>query len=148
MIEEKKTFLCLTLKPLALIILIISFIGTIVNFVLYGTNSQYTDSVRYAFIIECIIDIPLIIIGAIGIYGRKPTCVKAYGFYLLIRIFFNLVITLDFVLPTAKNVAAGGVIFGLAIRTALELYFLYVFLTYSHELKKEKREEKEISGLY
>lgn len=151
MVKGKKTCCYFfNLKQGATILLILIFIGATANFFLYGVNIHYPGLVRLIYSIEFIIDITFIIIGMIGIYGRKPSWISAYGLFLLVKLFLSFIIFLDYILPMVKKdekEAAGELIFGLALGAALQIYFVYIFFNYSHELENELRDEKEISAI-
>jgi len=148
MMNEKKTCCCcFTLKEGTAILLVLSLIGTIGNFLMYGINNNYPESVRLTYIIQSVVDFPFIIIGMIGVFGRKAACVSTYGFYLLVRLFVSIIIALGVLLPVAKSDAAGAVVLGLIIGASISIYIIYIFFSYSNELKKEKQEEKEIAAM-
>jgi len=143
---------CFGLREGVITLLLISLVGTLNNFFTYRNSKDYSDSVKYAYTLQCMVELPFIILGLVGVFRRKAILVSTYAYYQIIRLLFGMglsVVVLLSSLPFSDDEIVFifiAIVFAVA-GYALTAYFIYVFLAYSRQLREEEEERKEFCQL-
>jgi len=132
------------LREGTIIILLLTLFSTIVNFFKYGLFDK-SKKVRNVYTVESIIDLIFIIIGMIGVFGRKVLYIKVHAYFRLVALIFHVIVTLTLILPSGNKKSIISIIIYLIVTVGYKGYFIYAFFLYANQLKQEKEEEKELA---
>jgi len=143
---------CFGLRQGVITLLLISLVGTLNNFFTYRNSNDYSESVKFVYTLQCMVELPFIIIGLIGVFRSKAILVSTYAYYQIFRLVFGIALSVDVFLSSLPfsddEMAFIFIVIIIAVLGyALSAYFIYVFLAYSRQLREEEEERKEFRQL-
>ncbi len=160
---------CISLRTGTIIVLVLSIIGSILGIFGYIFNDQNENIYYYKYddyyyeryssifhsktasgilLIKSIIDLIFTIAAIIGVLSFSSKILRFYAIYLLIELVIVIVVSVIFLFMFEYISEHYGIVYLLIIiiTIIIQIYFICVIYSYCDQLRKERKEEKEITA--